>query len=106
MGRCRAALGRSCRSVRSCARWSRAGCARPSPLYDVAGWASGAAVHELLGIPPALLNDDRLGRALETFAVYAERSALAGRGGRDRAVRRQRRPVARRSDDGRGGGRV
>ena len=33
----------------------------PSPLYDVAGWASGAAVHELLGIPPALLNDDRLG---------------------------------------------
>jgi hypothetical protein len=44
----------------------------PSPLYDVAGWASGAAVHELLGIPPALLNDDRLGRALETFAVFAE----------------------------------
>ena len=29
-------------------------------------------MHELLGIPPALLNDDRLGRALETFAVYAE----------------------------------
>lgn len=44
----------------------------PSPLYDVAGWASGAAIHELLGIPPALLNDDRLGRALETFAVYSE----------------------------------
>jgi hypothetical protein len=44
----------------------------PSPLYDVAGWASGAAVHESLGIPPALLNDDRLGRALECFAVYAE----------------------------------
>ena len=53
----------------------------PSPLYDVAGWASGAAVHELLGIPPALLNDDRLGRALETFAVYAEdlRSQVAAR---------------------------
>jgi Domain of unknown function (DUF4277)/Transposase DDE domain len=53
----------------------------PSPLYDVAGWASGAAVHELLGIPAALLNDDRLGRALETFAVYAEgvRGALAAR---------------------------
>jgi hypothetical protein len=44
----------------------------PSPLYDVAGWASGAAVRELLGIAPALLDDDRLGRALETFAVYAE----------------------------------
>ena len=53
----------------------------PSPLYDVAGWASGAAVHELLGIPAALLNDDRLGRALETFAVYAEivRGAVAAR---------------------------
>jgi hypothetical protein len=51
----------------------------PSPLYDVAGWASGAAVHELLGIPAALLNDDRLGRALETFAVHSEsvRGALA-----------------------------
>jgi Domain of unknown function (DUF4277)/Transposase DDE domain len=53
----------------------------PSPLYDVAGWASGAAVQELLGVPAALLNDDRLGRALETFAVYAEgvRGAVAAR---------------------------
>jgi hypothetical protein len=53
----------------------------PSPLYDVAGWASGAALQELLGIPPALLNDDRLGRALETLAVYAEtlRGTLAAR---------------------------
>jgi hypothetical protein len=53
----------------------------PSPLYDVAGWASGAAVQELLGVPAALLNDDRLGRALETFAVDAEgvRGALAAR---------------------------
>jgi hypothetical protein len=53
----------------------------PSPLYDIAGWASGAAVQELLGMPAALLNDDRLGRALETFAVYAEgvRGALAAR---------------------------
>jgi hypothetical protein len=53
----------------------------PSPLYDVAGWASGAAVQELLGIPAALLNDDRLGRALEALAVHAEpvRGALAAR---------------------------
>lgn len=53
----------------------------PSPLYDVAGWASGTALHELMGIPPALLNDDRLGRGLETLAVYAEslRGALAAR---------------------------
>lgn len=51
----------------------------PSPLYDVAGWASGTALAELVGIPPALLNDDRLGRGLETLAVYAEplRGALA-----------------------------
>ncbi len=53
----------------------------PSPLYDIAGWASGAALQELLGIPPALLNDDRLGRALELVAVYAEalRGTLAAR---------------------------
>jgi hypothetical protein len=53
----------------------------PSPLYDVAGWASGTALAELAGIPPALLNDDRLGRALEALAVYAEplRGALAAR---------------------------
>lgn len=53
----------------------------PSPLYDIAGWASGAALQELFGIPAVLLNDDRLGRALEIFAVYAEtlRGALAAR---------------------------
>jgi hypothetical protein len=80
-----AALPRSARSVLSvgevvCALIASRLCS-PSPLYDVAGWASGAAVHELLGIPPALLNDDRLGRALETFAVYSEplRSRVAAR---------------------------
>jgi hypothetical protein len=46
--------------------------AAPSPLYDVAGWASGAAVGEIFGIPPMLLNDDRLGRVLEDFAPVAE----------------------------------
>ena len=70
------ALPRSARSILSvgevvCSLIASRLCS-PSPLYDVAGWASGAAVHELLGVPPALLNDDRLGRALETFAVYAE----------------------------------
>ena len=79
------ALPRSARSVLSvgevvCALIASRLCS-PSPLYDIAGWASGAAVHELLGIPPTLLNDDRLGRALETFAVYAEdlRSRVAAR---------------------------
>src|ERR1700758_207062 len=53
----------------------------PSPLYDIAGWASGAALQELLGIPAVLLNDDRLGRALEILAVYAEtlRGTLAAK---------------------------
>jgi transposase len=53
----------------------------PSPLYDIAGWASGAAVQELLGIPAQLLDDDRLGRGLEAFAPHAEavRGALAAR---------------------------
>jgi hypothetical protein len=79
------ALPRSARSVLSvgevvCALVASRLCS-PSPLYDIAGWASGAAVHELLEIPPALLNDDRLGRALECFAVYAEdlRSRVAAR---------------------------
>ena len=44
----------------------------PAPLYDVSGWASSAALHELLGVPAALLNDDRLGRALEALAPIAE----------------------------------
>jgi hypothetical protein len=53
----------------------------PSPLYDVCGWASGAATQELFGIPAALLDDDRLGRGLERFAPHAEavRGALAAR---------------------------
>jgi transposase len=46
--------------------------ASPSPLYDVAGWASGAALQELFGIPHQLLNDDRLGRCLEAVRPYAE----------------------------------
>jgi hypothetical protein len=44
----------------------------PAPLYDIAGWASSAAVTELLGTPAALLNDDRLGRSLEALAKVAD----------------------------------
>ena len=46
--------------------------AGPSPLYDVAGWASSAAMAELFDTPAGLLNDDRLGRALEALAPVAE----------------------------------
>lgn len=51
----------------------------PAPLYDVAAWGTSAALHEVLGIPGMLLNDDRLGRALEAFAPVAEsvRGAVA-----------------------------
>jgi hypothetical protein len=45
----------------------------PAPLYDVAGWASSAAMAELFGAPAGLLNDDRLGRGLEALAPVAER---------------------------------
>lgn len=44
----------------------------PAPLYDVAGWAGQAAIAELLAVPAGLLNDDRLGRALEAFHPVAE----------------------------------
>ena len=44
----------------------------PAPLYDIAAWGAGSALQELLGVPGMLLNDDRLGRALEAFAPVAE----------------------------------
>lgn len=44
----------------------------PAPLYDVAGWAGQAAIAELLNLPAGLLNDDRLGRALDAFHPVAE----------------------------------
>ena len=51
----------------------------PRPLYDLCGWAERAGAHELLGTPPALLNDDRLGRALDALAgaLEAVKGALA-----------------------------
>ncbi|MGC8628154.1 MAG: IS1634 family transposase [Acidimicrobiales bacterium] len=44
----------------------------PAPLYDISGWASSAGVAELFGVPSGLLNDDRLGRALDALAPHAE----------------------------------
>lgn len=51
----------------------------PRPLYDVGGWAERAGAHPLLGTPAALLNDDRLGRALDALARELEqvKGALA-----------------------------
>ena len=45
----------------------------PAPLYDIASWASSAAVAELFDVPAGLLNDDRLGRALDAIAPHAEK---------------------------------
>ena len=39
----------------------------PRPLYDVRGWADEQGAHPLIGTPAALLNDDRLGRALDAL---------------------------------------
>ena len=41
----------------------------PRPLYDIRGWADEQGAHPLLGTPAALLNDDRLGRALDALAT-------------------------------------
>ncbi len=49
----------------------------PRPLYDVAGWANDYAVNDWLGTPGALLNDDRLGRALDALAGHIDEVASA-----------------------------
>lgn len=45
----------------------------PRPLYDIVSWAKEWAVEEALGIPPAALNDDRLGRCLDDLAAVHDR---------------------------------
>lgn len=40
----------------------------PAPLVRMSGWAGEHAVEEVFGIEPALLNDDRIGRALDAIA--------------------------------------
>jgi transposase len=49
----------------------------PRPLYDVAGWANTYATNDWLGTPGALLNDDRLGRALDVVAGQIDEIASA-----------------------------
>ncbi len=45
----------------------------PRPLYDIEQWAETWAVEETLGIRPAALNDDRLGRCLDDLAAVHDR---------------------------------
>ena len=49
----------------------------PRPLYDVAGWANAYGANDWLGTPGGLLNDDRLGRALDALAPRLDEVASA-----------------------------
>jgi hypothetical protein len=42
----------------------------PAPLWRVEDWAREWTVEEVFGIEPELLNDDRLGRALDAIAPH------------------------------------
>jgi transposase len=44
----------------------------PRPLYDIRGWADEQGAHPLIDTPAALLNDDRLGRALDALSAHVE----------------------------------
>ncbi len=66
----------------------------PRPLYDIAAWAAAWAVEETLGLRPAALNDDRLGRCLDDIAAVHDRlrgeltvQAIAAFGLETRALR-------------------
>jgi transposase len=48
----------------------------PTPLYQVGQWAQAYAAEEVFGTPADLLNDDRIGRALD--AIYAHLETLKG----------------------------
>jgi len=47
----------------------------PAPLVHVQRWARDWAVGETLGVEPELLNDDRIGRALDAIAPHLDRIA-------------------------------
>ena len=47
----------------------------PSPLVHVQSWARDWAVGEVLGMEPGLLNDDRIGRALDAVAPHLDQIA-------------------------------
>jgi len=53
----------------------------PAPLVHVQDWARAWAVEEILGIAPASLNDDKLGRTLDAIAPHLDQitSAVAVR---------------------------
>jgi transposase len=50
---------------------------RPQALFRVDAWAQTAAVTDYFDLEPGLLNDDRLGRALERLAAHADQIQAA-----------------------------
>jgi transposase len=44
----------------------------PTPLVHVEDWAADWAVEEILGLAPEVLNDDRIGRALDALAPHLD----------------------------------
>ena len=49
----------------------------PAPLVHVQDWARTWAAEEILGIAPASLNDDKLGRTLDAIAPHLEQITSA-----------------------------
>ncbi|MDQ2877002.1 MAG: IS1634 family transposase, partial [Actinomycetota bacterium] len=47
----------------------------PAPLVHIQSWARDRAVGEALGVDPELLNDDRIGRALDAIALHLDQIA-------------------------------
>jgi Domain of unknown function (DUF4277) len=47
----------------------------PAPLVHIQSWARDWAVGEAFGVEPELLNDDRIGRALDAIAPHLDRIA-------------------------------
>ena len=66
----------------------------PAPLYDIASWASSAAIAELFDVPAGLLNDDRLGRALDAIAAPRREGAREAAAAQPGTLRGRRRPSA------------
>lgn len=49
----------------------------PRPMYDVMDWAQTYASNDWIGVPAGLLNDDRLGRALDALSGHLDEVAGA-----------------------------
>src|ERR1700730_8039408 len=58
----------------------------PAPLVQVEAQSAAMAVDEVYGIEPHLLNDDRLGRALDAIAPHLDEVIGSGGGGAVSAV--------------------